>query len=74
MRGIGVSTVVDHVLKAAGFGLPLDWKRAASELQLGPKDSVGVPGSLGGVWKADRDARGGWASPAYLAAGIGQQL
>lgn len=39
-RNVALSTVVDYVIKAAGLGLPLDWARAASELQLGPQDSV----------------------------------
>lgn len=45
-RGVTISTVVDYVIKAAGFGLAVDWKRLAGALQLGPKDSVS------GTWVA----------------------
>ena len=46
-RGISISTAVEYVLKA-GQELPLDWKRVASELQLGPNGMVRGPGDAGG--------------------------
>lgn len=39
-RGVQLSTAVENVIRAASMGQPLDWQRAASELQLGPQGSV----------------------------------
>lgn len=49
-RGVTISTVVDYVIKAAGFGLAVDWKRLAGALQLGPQDSPWLTGDE--VWAA----------------------
>lgn len=39
-RGVRRSTVMDHLIKQAESGSPLDWGRLANEEQLGPANSV----------------------------------
>lgn len=61
-----MSTVLHHVLVEAALGRPLDWQRAASELQVGPPGSpwLTLPEVrndacrwwAGAVWQACRGA------------------